>query len=134
VIKRLTRIYYKKTFFNYPLKAFNALRGLGVIEAAHCLISYVQVKIFPIKNNSTFESWVTNRFGKRLFEIFFKSYSEKLWGISCRELDADFAAQRIKNFKHKTLIDEFAYPNKGDGQVCDKMGLYLDSQKNSMSP
>jgi UDP-glucose-4-epimerase GalE len=137
MVNRLTRIYYKKTFFNYPLKAFNALRGLGVIEAVHCVMSYVQAKILPIKNDSTFESWVTNRFGKRLFEIFFKSYSEKLWGISCRELDADFAAQRIKNFslfeaiksailpqknfKHKTLVDEFAYPNKGAGQVYDKM-------------
>ena len=153
MVNRLTRIYYKKTFFNYPLKAFNALRGLGIIEAVHCVMSYVQAKILPIKNDSTFESWVTNRFGKRLFEIFFKSYSEKLWGISCSELDADFAAQRIKNFslfeaiksailpqknfKHKTLVDEFAYPNKGAGQVYDKMAqkiLELGGKLNLKTP
>lgn len=96
MVSRLTRIYYRKTFFDYPLKAFNALRGLGVLEATLCVLSYGKSKLFPEKDESTFEAWVSNRFGKRLFGIFFKSYSEKLWGISCKELDADFAAQRIK--------------------------------------
>ena len=93
--------------------------------------------MFPTKNESTFEAWVTNRFGRRLFTIFFKSYSEKLWGISCKDLDADFAAQRIKKLslyeaikaavfkagasKHKTLVDEFAYPHLGAGAVYDLM-------------
>ena len=136
MVSRITRIYYKNTFFNYPLKAFNALNGLGFIEASLCVLSYLKSKLFPISNESTFEAWVSNRFGKRLFGIFFKSYSEKLWGISCKELDADFAAQRIKKLslyeaikssivgsggKHKTLVDEFAYPNKGAGFVYTKM-------------
>lgn len=137
MVSRLTRIYYKKTFFDYPLKAMNALFGLGVIQSMICILSYVRAKVFPIKDESTFEGWVTNRFGKRLFTIFFKSYSEKLWGISCKDLDADFAAQRIKKLslyeaikatvmkssggKHKTLVDEFAYPHQGAGAVYDLM-------------
>ena len=143
MISRLTRIYYRKTFFDYPLKAFNALKGLGVLEATLCVFSYGKSRLFPEKDESTFEAWVSNRFGKRLFGIFFKSYSEKLWGISCKELDADFAAQRIKKLslyeaiksavfgggsKHKTLVDEFAYPNQGAGAVYDKMAekyMYL---------
>ncbi len=87
-------------------------------------------------SNETFESWVVGRFGRRLFNMFFKSYSEKLWGIPCDELDADFAAQRIKKFslgqavkaalgfgkgKHKTLVDQFAYPIGGTGMVYERM-------------
>lgn len=136
MVSRLTRIYYRKTFFNYPLKALNALKGLGLLESSLCIFSYIKAKIFPQENESTFEAWVSNRFGKRLFEIFFKSYSEKLWGISCRNLDADFAAQRIKKLSlyeaikssifgnkgnHKTLVDEFAYPNKGAGAPYNNM-------------
>lgn len=137
MVSRLTRIYYQRTFFDYPLKAFDALFGLGVIQSTVCVLSYLHAKIFPIKDESTFEAWVTNRFGKRLFTIFFKSYSEKLWGISCKDLDADFAAQRIKKLslyeaikaavfkpkggKHKTLVDEFAYPNQGAGEVYNLM-------------
>jgi protoporphyrinogen oxidase len=136
MVSRLTRIYYRKTFFDYPLKAFNALKGLGVLEATLCVLSYGKAKLFPEKDESTFEAWVSNRFGKRLFGIFFKSYSEKLWGISCKELDADFAAQRIKKLslyeaiksaifggggQHKTLVDEFAYPNQGAGAVYELM-------------
>lgn len=136
MVSRLTRIYYRRTFFNYPLKAFNALKGLGLLESSLCIFSYIKAKFFPQKNEATFEAWVSNRFGKRLFEIFFKSYSEKLWGISCKNLDADFAAQRIKKLslyeaikssifgnqgKHKTLVDEFAYPNKGAGAPYENM-------------
>ena len=133
MIDRLTRIYYRRTFFDYPLKALNALRNLGPFEAARCLFSYFKSRFTPIADESTFENWVVNRFGRRLFEIFFKSYSEKLWGISCNELDADFAAQRIKKLslmeaiksafrgkgqtKHKTLVDQFAYPFGGTGSV-----------------
>lgn len=137
MIDRMTRIYYRKVFFDYPLKALNALKGLGFTEAAYSVLSYLKVKIFPVKDESTFEGWVTNRFGKRLFTIFFKSYSEKLWGISCKELDSDFAAQRIKKLslfeaikaaifglggtKHQSLIDEFAFPYLGAGAVYEKM-------------
>ncbi|MBB6249790.1 FAD-dependent oxidoreductase [Nitrospirillum iridis] len=141
MVDRLTRIYYRRTFFDYPLKAMNALKGLGVGEAIACVASYGWQRLFPEKDESTFEGWVSNRFGKRLFRIFFKSYSEKLWGIPCRALDADFAAQRIKRFSlseaikaallgarritHKTLVDQFAYPTGGSGDLYDKMAEAL---------
>jgi protoporphyrinogen oxidase len=137
MVNRLTRIFYKNRFFSYPIQAFNALIGLGLIEAIRCVLSYVRAKVFPIKDESKFDAWVINRFGKRLFEIFFKSYTEKLWGIKCSVLDADFAAQRIKKLslfeaikgailgnrknQHRTLIDEFAYPNSGAGHVYKKL-------------
>lgn len=137
MVKRLTRIYYNRTFFNYPLKPFNALAGLGVVESLRCVLSYGWARLSPPKDTSTFEGWVTSRFGHRLFSIFFKSYTEKLWGIPCSELDADFAAQRIRKFslleairsavslrrasQHKTLADEFAYPVQGAGMLYEKM-------------
>jgi len=137
MVKRLTRIYYKKIFFDYPLKPFNVLRGLGIFESFRCVLSFFFSKIALSKETATFENWVIRRFGKRLFEIFFKSYSEKLWGISCKELDSEFAAQRIKKLsffevvkatlignrklKHKTLVDEFAYPHYGAGLVYERM-------------
>ena len=96
MVNRQTRIYYKGKFFDYPLKPANALSNLGIIEAARCMVSYFSEKILPARDTGTFESWVTRRFGKRLYQIFFKTYSEKLWGIRCTELDSDFAAQRIK--------------------------------------
>src|SRR4029077_18459246 len=109
----------------------NALRNMGLTSAAFCMTSYLKEKVKPsygAGDNETFESWVVGRFGRRLFNMFFKSYSEKLWGIPCDELDADFAAQRIKKFslaeaikaalgfgkdQHKTLVDQFAYPTGG---------------------
>lgn len=137
IVNRQTRIFYKKTFFDYPLKPGNALRGLGLFEAARCVLSYMWQRIFSAKTDGTFESWVTQRFGKRLFQIFFKTYSEKLWGIPCDELDSDFASQRIKKLslfeaiknalfqgkgnQHKTLVDQFAYPLKGTGWVYERM-------------
>ena len=137
IVKRLTRIYYKKTFFDYPLKLINVLQGLGMFESFRCVLSFFFSKIAPSKEAATFQNWVINKFGKRLFEIFFKSYSEKLWGISCKELDSDFAVQRIKKLslfeaikaalisnrksKHKTLVEEFAYPHYGTGLVYERM-------------
>lgn len=139
MIDRLTRIYYRKCFFDYPLRASNALWNMGLCAAALCLGSYGKEKVLPSyrpEDNETFESWVVSRFGRRLFQMFFQSYSEKLWGIPCHELDADFAAQRIKKFslgeaiksalglgkkKHKTLVDQFAYPVGGSGMVYERM-------------
>jgi len=137
MVDRLTRIYYNKKLFNYPLRAFNALNNLGPIEAANCLLSYGKGRLSPLPQDGSFENWVSNRFGKRLFEIFFKTYSEKLWGISCKELDADFAAQRIKKLslfeaiknalfdgrsnQHKTLVEQFAYPTEGTGMIYERM-------------
>lgn len=135
-VNRLTRIYYKKRFFQYPLKFTNVLFNLNPFTIVRILWDYLLQRINPIKDPSTFEAWVTNRFGKKLYEIFFKSYSEKLWGIPCSKIDADWAAQRIKTLsligavisairgnagnKHKTLVDEFSYPKYGTGLLYEK--------------
>ena len=136
MVNRLTRIYYKNRFFQYPLKLGNVLTNLNILTIVRILWDYLIQRINPIKNPTTFESWVTNRFGKKLYEIFFKSYSEKLWGVPCSKIDADWAAQRIKTLsllgavmsalkgnagnKHKTLVDEFAYPKYGTGMLYEK--------------
>lgn len=129
---RLSRIFYKNKYFNYPLKPLNALFGLGPFEGFLIGMSYLRWRVFPYREEETFEQWVTNRFGKRLFNTFFKSYTEKVWGISCSELKAEWAAQRIKDlslktavlnmfFKPqnviKTLIEEFHYPRRGPGML-----------------
>jgi protoporphyrinogen oxidase len=137
--KRLSRIFYNRKFFYYPLKPFNALLGLGI---GNCFLvggSYILARIFPSKNEETFEEWVSNRFGKRLYNIFFKTYTEKVWGIPCNEIRAEWAAQRIKglsltsavknalikprngdrNGVIKTLIDEFDYPKFGPGMMWE---------------
>ncbi len=137
---RLSRIYYNDKFFDYPLRPMNALTGLGLVEAARILLSYIKVRIFPSREERNFEQWVSNRFGWRLYEIFFKTYTEKVWGMPCTEIGADWAAQRIKNLdllkavKHAlfgegarskqevmtTLIDEFHYPRLGPGMMWDR--------------
>jgi len=143
LVNRLTRIYYGNKFFNYPLKIVNVLSNLNLFTVFQILYYYSLQRINPIKNPETFEEWVTNRFGKKLFEIFFKNYSEKLWGIPCSKIDADWAAQRIKTLslwgavwsaltsnrgnKHKTLVDQFAYPNKGTGQIYDNIAEKIRS-------
>lgn len=143
MVDRLTRIYYRGKFFHYPLKAFDALGNLGVVEAAACVVSYGRQRLNTSPQDGSFEDWVTRRFGRRLFEIFFKTYTEKLWGISCKELDADFAAQRIKKLslyeaiknallggrgnEHKTLVDRFAYPTGGTGMVYERMAAFVAS-------
>lgn len=141
LVNRLTRIYYRNRFFNYPLKLANVLRNLDVVTIVRILWDYLKQKLVPVKNPSTFEEWVTNRFGRRLFEIFFKHYSEKLWGIPCSKIDADWAAQRIKSLslweavissifgnignKHKTLVDQFAYPNNGTGTLYERAAEFI---------
>ena len=129
---RLSRIYYQQKFFDYPLKPLNALTGLGLVQSVLIGFSYVKWQLFPFRVEETFEEWVTNRFGRRLFQIFFKSYTEKVWGISCTELKAEWAAQRIKDLSLKTallsmfikpgtnittLIEEFEYPRLGPGMM-----------------
>jgi protoporphyrinogen oxidase len=129
---RLSRIYYKNKYFNYPLKPGNALGGLGPLEGLLILGSYLRWHFFPYKEEETFEQWVTNRFGKRLFETFFKSYTEKVWGIPSDELKAEWAAQRIQDLSLKTalttmflkprrtiktLIESFDYPRQGPGML-----------------
>jgi protoporphyrinogen oxidase len=129
---RLSRIYYKRKFFFYPLKPLNALVGLGFWESTLILLSYLKWKLFPYTQEDTFEQWVTNRFGQRLFRTFFQTYTEKVWGIPCTELKAEWAAQRIKDLSLKsavlsmfvkpkttikTLIEEFDYPRLGPGMM-----------------
>jgi len=139
---RLSRIYYRGRFFAYPIKAANALWNLGPVEAVRCLASYARARIQPVKNPRNLEEWVRNQFGWRLFSIFFKTYTEKVWGISTKELSADWAAQRIKSLDLwvvirtalvpgrksgrrgeivTTLIDRFRYPRLGPGQMWERV-------------
>ncbi len=134
---RLSRIFYRNRFFDYPIKPVNALKGLGLSESFLILGSYVKAKLLPQKEEKNFQQWVSNRFGQRLFDHFFKSYTEKLWGIPCDEIQAEWAAQRIKGLsmtsalknamfpdksgKIKTLIEEFKYPKYGPGMMYEKM-------------
>ena len=134
---RMSRIYYKKKFFDYPLKAMNALGNLGPVESIRCVLSYMWIRIRPPKDLSTFEGWTASRFGWRLYRIFFKTYTEKVWGVPANEIQADWAAQRIKNLSLLTailnalspkkgsknvtsLIDRFQYPRLGPGMLWEK--------------
>ena len=141
LVNRLTGIYYKNKFFDYPLKLGNVLKNLSPLEIIQILWSYAVQRVFGKKNLDTFEDWVTDKFGKKLFQMFFKTYSEKLWGITCDRIDSDWAAQRIKKLslyeavkaaifgnkgnKHKTLVDQFAYPKHGTGEVYEKMATAI---------
>ncbi|MFA5029355.1 MAG: FAD-dependent oxidoreductase [Patescibacteria group bacterium] len=139
-LPRLTRIYYKKNFYHYPLQPVDALYKLGLVRSVWVIGSLLKTKfknLFFRKPEASFEDWVTNRFGSKLFSIFFKSYTEKLWGISTRDLGADWAVQRIKNLslisaiknaifgdehgKVKSLIERFNYPKRGAGMMYEKM-------------
>ena len=137
---RMSRIYYNGKFFSYPLKAFNALAGLGIFETLRCVGSYGWARLFPRKLENDFATWISNRFGNRLFELFFKTYTEKVWGIPCSEIQAEWAAQRIKGLSLataiknaligerakrkddvvKTLIDRFEYPRHGPGMMWER--------------
>ena len=139
-VPRLTRIFYNNKYFNYPLTPLNALFGVGLLSSLSMLSSYTMARAAralgdpPIRN---FEDWVVDQFGRRLFETFFKTYTEKVWGIPCTQIGADWAGQRIKGlslttavtnalFKPKkniikTLVDEFIYPRLGAGQLYEKM-------------
>jgi protoporphyrinogen oxidase len=139
---RMSRIFYEGKLYDYPLKASNALRNLGFIEAVRCVLSYLWVRVRPPKDQSNLEGWVAARFGWRLYDHFFKTYNEKVWGVPASELSADWGAQRIKNLslfraaweavkpkslrsKDKTkqvtsLIEEFNYPKYGPGQMWER--------------
>mgnify|MGYP001549967161 FL=1 len=140
---RLSRIYYRKRFFHYPLKPLDALRGLGLIESILIVASYLRWQVFPYQEEISFEQWITNRFGKRLFNAFFKSYTEKVWGIPCHKLKAEWAAQRIKDLslksaisdmflksagKIRTLISEFHYPRRGPGMMWQAVRDVIERQ------
>ncbi len=134
---RMSRIYYDNKLFDYPLKASNALKNLGIVEAVKCVLSYIWVRIHPPKDQSTLEGWVAARFGWRLYRTFFKTYNEKVWGVPASEIASDWAAQRIKNLslfnavvnsllprrnqtEITTLIEEFQYPKYGPGMMWER--------------
>ncbi len=149
---RSSRIFYNGKFFAYPLKGVEALLKLGVWESIVCVASYTKAKLFPTKNPTNLEDWVTNQFGRRLYQIFFKTYTEKVWGMDCKLISADWAAQRIKGLSLwtaivtalvparkpksrqdvvKTLIDSFRYPRLGPGmmwEACAKKMQALGGQ------
>ncbi len=133
---RMSRIYYDGKLFDYPLRAGNALRQLGPIEALRCVGSYLWARVHPPKDQTTLEGWVAARFGYRLYGIFFRTYTEKLWGVPASEIQADWAAQRIKNMSLSaairgallprrnskditSLIEEFQYPKYGPGLMWE---------------
>jgi protoporphyrinogen oxidase len=145
---RLSRIYYGGKYYSYPLSAFEALKNLGVFTSAACMLSFAYAKLVPLENPGNFHEWVRNQFGEKLFSIFFKTYTEKVWGMSCDEISADWAAQRIKGLDLgvavmgalkkallpdrimkrkpkagepvvKSLIESFQYPRQGPGMMWE---------------
>ena len=140
---RMSRIYYEGKFYSYPLRGFEALMNLGIWRSAMCMLSYAKAKAFPTKDPRSFEQWVVNQFGHKLYSIFFKTYTEKVWGMPCDEMSADWAAQRIKGLSLggavidglkrslglnkrrndgmavKTLLETFRYPRQGPGMMWD---------------
>lgn len=143
---RTSRIYYGGKFYSYPLRAFEALGNLGLFQSAVCVLSYLYARLFPTQSPKTFHAWVANNFGERLYRIFFKTYTEKVWGMDCDEISADWAAQRIKGLSlftaawqavrkslgvgHsgktiKTLIESFRYPRRGPGMMWEAVASQM---------
>ena len=140
---RMSRIYYEGKFYAYPLRAFEALRNLGLWRSTLCMASFAQAQLFPRRQVKSFEDWTVNQFGAKLYGIFFKTYTEKVWGMPCNEMSADWAAQRIKGLslgkavfdgvkrslglnkrpndgmQTKTLLENFRYPALGPGMMWD---------------
>ncbi|GGD60864.1 NAD(P)-binding protein [Erythrobacter arachoides] len=141
---RMSRIYYEGKFYSYPLRAFEALWNLGLWRSAMCMASYARARVFPNRDVRSFEDWTSNQFGKKLYSIFFKTYTEKVWGMPCNEMSADWAAQRIKGLslwgavvdglkrslglnklndgsgaQAKTLLETFRYPRLGPGMMWE---------------
>lgn len=148
--KRYTRIYYNHHFFNYPLEPLNVIRGLSLFECARSVLSYIKARIFPIKKPKTFQDWITNKFGARLFGMFFKTYTEKVWGTPCDKISSDWAAQRIKGFSlsqaifyaffgrwfkknaPRTIQDTFYYPSMGAGAFWERAAKRLTKMGGSI--
>ena len=138
-VSRLSRIYYQKRFFSYPLNFSDILATLGVIEGIKILLSYVKSRIQPYHEEKSFEQWVSNRFGMRLYHTFFKTYTEKVWGIPCSKISAEWAKQRIRGLslfsvflnallgvgRSKSLIGEFCYPSEGPGMMWEGIKSFI---------
>ena len=151
-VLRKTRILFKGNYFNYPLTPINALFGLGIFESIAILFSYFLARtkrLFKIGDIKNFEDWVVDRFGKKLFKNFFKNYTEKVWGIDCKDIGKDWAAQRIKGLslltaikfalfpnskkRPKTLVDEFYYPKLGAGMLWEKFEKIVNKKNITIS-
>jgi protoporphyrinogen oxidase len=136
-VKRLSRIFYRGRFFNYPLSFFNTFLNLGPVESARCIASYLMDRVSRPADDGTFEGWIINRFGRRLYRIFFDVYTQKVWAMPCKDLSADWARQRIQGLSlkvavrkailrtwtsgPKTLTEEFLYPRRGPGEFFDRL-------------
>ncbi|SIN63843.1 UDP-galactopyranose mutase [Parasphingorhabdus marina DSM 22363] len=153
---RMSRIYYEGKFYSYPLRAFEALWNLGIWRSSLCMLSYAKAKVFPKKDVKSFEDWTVNQFGWKLYSIFFKTYTEKVWGMPCDEMSADWAAQRIKGLslwnavtdglkrslglnkkpndgqEVKTLLETFRYPRLGPGMMWDAARDFVRSKGNDV--
>jgi protoporphyrinogen oxidase len=153
---RMSRIYYEGKFYSYPLRAFEALFNLGIVRSTLCMASYVKAKAFPNKQVRSFEDWTTNQFGWKLYSIFFKTYTEKVWGMPCNEMSSDWAAQRIKGLslgaavldglkrslglnkkpndgmETKTLLETFRYPRLGPGMMWDAARDFVVAKGNQV--
>lgn len=141
---RRSRIYYRGRFFNYPLRLGDVIRQLGPLESALSLSSYARAHLFPLRPEDSFEAWVINRFGQRLYQHFFKTYTEKVWGIPCSEIRAEWAAQRIRGLSFRSaladalgrstshepasLITEFYYPDLGPGQMWQAFAAQIEAR------
>jgi len=146
VRSRLSRIYYRSKFFHYPLEPLNALTGLGPTEGARCLASFLRARLSPSAPEDDFETWVSNRFGRRLFQIFFKGYTEKVWGMPCNQISAEWGEQRIRGLSLATvlrdalgqrlrgrrtarsLVRKFYYPRLGPGMMWSRMREIVEQQ------
>lgn len=138
---RLSRIFYRGKFFHYPLKAAEVLFGLGLVESSKIILSYLKARLFPVRHEQSLEEWVSNRFGSRLYEMFFKTYTEKVWGVPCSEIRSEWAEQRIRGLslssavrnalfprqsaQVKSLINSFQYPERGPGQMWQELASRL---------
>ncbi|WP_417546847.1 NAD(P)/FAD-dependent oxidoreductase, partial [Marinobacter sp.] len=153
---RMSRIYYEGKFYSYPLRAFEALWNLGIWRSMLCMLSYAKAKVFPNRNVKSFEDWTVNQFGYKLYSIFFKTYTEKVWGMPCDEMSADWAAQRIKGLslwnavtdglkrslglnrkpndgqEVKTLLETFRYPRLGPGMMWDAAKRHVEARGNQV--
>jgi protoporphyrinogen oxidase len=147
IVPRLSRIYFDKKFFNYPLKKRNILTNLGLYESLLIVKSYLKAKLFPVADETTFDRWIINRFGVRLYETFFKSYTEKVWGIPCHSIQSDWAAQRIQGLsmmtaiadlllglkRSKSMLETFHYPVLGPGMMWDGLQQNIVSNRGEVS-
>lgn len=136
---RISRIFYRNKFFNYPLNLLNILSNIGLINSLWCFLSYFASRLTSSNKTNSFEDYIVRHFGRRLYRIFFKGYTEKVWGISCSNLSCDWAAERIKGLSFiaaltstlglsghiRTLIKEFYYPILGPGMMYEAMAQQI---------